>query len=136
MGTFLCIFLVIERIGLRKLLKIFPKWIRHTYAILVIMFGWIFFRADSLRSAINYICGMFRLSGEDVINFNFIMKKQYWLCLLLGIFFVIPHIQVKEFISMSRSGTIALDICILFSFFIAICYMVGSGFSPFLYFRF
>jgi alginate O-acetyltransferase complex protein AlgI len=44
-------FLVIERLGLAARLARAPILVRHVYAMLVVMVGWVFFRADSLASA-------------------------------------------------------------------------------------
>ena len=125
-----------ERMGLEKILEKSPDVVRHIYTILVIMIGWVFFRADTLSNAIEYINGMFSLSGNDVANFNYVMNLKYWFCIIIGIYFSFPHVKLKKLIGryqISQTLYVA-GICIIF--FIAICYMVGSGYSPFLYFRF
>lgn len=135
-GIFYVVFLIMERMGLEKILEKSPDVVRHIYTILVIMIGWVFFRADTLSNAIEYINGMFSLSGNDVANFNYVMNLKYWFCIIIGIYFSFPHVKLKKLIGryqISQTLYVA-GICIIF--FIAICYMVGSGYSPFLYFRF
>jgi alginate O-acetyltransferase complex protein AlgI len=44
-------FLVIERLGVGARLARAPSVLRHVYALLVVMVGWVFFRAESLASA-------------------------------------------------------------------------------------
>lgn len=41
--------LVIERLGLGRMLERMPHLVRHCYALLAIIIGWIFFRADSMQ---------------------------------------------------------------------------------------
>ncbi|MCX6007005.1 MAG: MBOAT family protein, partial [Chloroflexi bacterium] len=51
------LFLVIERIKISWLRVLSP--IKHVYALLVIMIGWVFFRADSIANAFGYLKSMF-----------------------------------------------------------------------------
>jgi len=44
-------FLVLERLGLSTVLARTPRPARHLYALLVVMVGWVFFRAESLTAA-------------------------------------------------------------------------------------
>ncbi len=50
-GLFHGLFLVIERLGLARFLASLPRPVRHVYAVLVAMVGWVFFRADTLTQA-------------------------------------------------------------------------------------
>ena len=44
-------FLVLERLGVSTLLARVPRPARHLYTLLVVMVGWVFFRADSITAA-------------------------------------------------------------------------------------
>jgi len=60
-GLFHGAFLVIERMGLGQLLKRLPLAFQHTYALLVVMVGWVFFRAQDFAQAVAYLklmCGL------------------------------------------------------------------------------
>jgi len=61
---------MIERLFLGKLLK--KHWVgfSHVYALLVILFNWVFFRADSLRHALSYIKAM-------ILNWDFVGFMNY-----------------------------------------------------------
>jgi alginate O-acetyltransferase complex protein AlgI len=52
-------FLVIERLGLESILARVPRFFRHTYAVVTIMCGWVFFRAETLQEAIQFLKYMF-----------------------------------------------------------------------------
>jgi len=135
-GLFYCTFLVIERIGLKNILMKMPKAIRHVYSLLIIMIGWVFFRADDLHAALNYIKSMFTVSGKDMAHFTFIMNRQYGFLLIVGIFLSVPHPKIKTLIHQNKLTELTLEGLLILVFILAICYMVGSGYSPFLYFRF
>ncbi len=135
-GLFYAVFLIIERLGFKNILERIPVILQHIYALLIIMIGWVFFRAEDLNSAISYINGLFIPAGNDFVNFQYIMTAQYWFFIIVGIFFSIPWTKAVTRMSSSKMGTLVYNVATLLVFYIAICYMVGSGYSPFLYFRF
>ena len=57
------LFLVIERLGFKKVLDKLPKFIGWIYTMLVVLVGWVFFRADTLPAAMKYLGEMFSFSG-------------------------------------------------------------------------
>ena len=136
-GLYHGLFLIIERLGLGKALDRCPKAVRHLYTLLVVVIGWVFFRADSLGAAGAYIAGMFTPGEKDLVLLNYVMDGQYWFCIAAGILFSIPVFRKlarpKKENAFLRA---AYPVCVIAVFILAICYMVGSGYSPFLYFRF
>ena len=75
-GVFHGCFLILERVGLGKALDRCPKVIRHLYTMLVVIIGWVFFRAENLAAAGNYIAGMFRPGAQDLIWLNYVMERK------------------------------------------------------------
>lgn len=135
-GLFYAFFLIIERTQMGgTLLKKVPAWVQHVYTILVIMIGWVFFRADNLDAAVHYIEGMLIPAGNDLINFEFIMNKQYAFFIIVAILFSFPHKRFKLYFR-KKWCAILRNAIIVIIFIMAISCMVGSGYSPFLYFRF
>ena len=51
-------FLVLERLGLVAWLGRMPRPLRHAYALLVAMIGWVFFRAETLTGAVGMLQAM------------------------------------------------------------------------------
>lgn len=135
-GLFYVVFLIVERLGWNNILKGLPKMIRHVYALFIIIIGWVLFRADTLTSAGHYIMGMFCFNGKDAANFTYIMNRQLWFFMIVGILFSVPHPRIDKFFNRSVATEIIREMLTVVIFIVAICYMVGSGFSPFLYFRF
>jgi alginate O-acetyltransferase complex protein AlgI len=58
-------FLVLERLGLAAWLGRIPRALRHVYALLVVMVGWVFFRAESLTGAAGLLRAMAGFSPAD-----------------------------------------------------------------------
>src|SRR5690606_4990175 len=68
-GLFHGLFIILERLGLGRLLKKLPSPISHTYTLIVVIFGWVFFRADTLKDAMTYIKRMFFFNnnGNEIL---------------------------------------------------------------------
>ncbi len=56
-------FLVIERLGQGRWLAVLPRPLRHLYTLLVVMIGWVLFRAESMTYALGYVKALFGLGG-------------------------------------------------------------------------
>lgn len=141
-GIFHGIFLVIERVGFGKLLeKNKLKVLNHIYAILVVMVGWVFFRADNLKYAIEYIYKMFIPTNvEGLYNASFFINKEVLLVLVISILLsgvlqkFIPKIQK---IVYERKETNSLSILVLVMLlFICIVSVANGTYNPFIYFKF
>ena len=135
-GLYYVVFLVAERMWLGKVLEKFPAWIQHLYTLFIILIGWVFFRAETLPGAMHYIAGMFEFAPDDYAQMVYHMNPEYWFFIFAGIIFAVPHTKIAAFLEKWKWQKVLRDIGVLIVFVIAICYMVGTGFSPFLYFRF
>ena len=67
-GMFHGLFLLLERIGLEKILTKAWKPIRIGYTLLVVMIGWVFFRATDLNHAIGYLNKMISIQGDENVQ--------------------------------------------------------------------
>lgn len=135
-GLIYAVFLILERMGLGKLLAKLPGILRHVYSLGIVLIAWVFFRADTLTNAVTYIRHMFVPSRTGLFNLNYVMNPEYWFFIIVGLYFSVPHEKILNIVKSKKAGAIALDAGVIAAFVIAICYMVGSGYSPFLYFRF
>src|SRR6185436_16108078 len=57
-GLFHGMFLVVERLGLAAIVRRWPPPLRHLYLLLVVLVGWVLFRAESLSSALGFLAAM------------------------------------------------------------------------------
>lgn len=135
-GLYYGLFLIIERIGFGKLLDKAPRILRHVYTLLIVIVGWVFFRADTLGDALVYLQHMFVPYGRDLVNFRMIMDARYWFILVLGIVCALPYQKLLARVRSTKAGAVLADVAVLLIFLLAISFMFGSGYSPFLYFRF
>ena len=69
-GLYFFLFLVIENLGWRDLLKKLPKFVGHVYLLVVVFFGWILFRFEQLGLIGVVLKGLFGLNGNGLTSFE------------------------------------------------------------------
>lgn len=67
-GIYHGIFLVIERAGFGAVLGCLPRLLRHLYALLVVMVGWVFFRSDDFGQALAVLQSMAGWADGDPVT--------------------------------------------------------------------
>ncbi len=144
-GLFFFVFLVIEKIGLLKILEKIPAFFSHLYLLIVVFFGWILFRFSDFRYIPVVIKGLFGLNGNALIDFETrTLLIGNIIFIIVALFSVTPIVKRFSFACrMSEKGSfpsvlykilsIILPLVILFLSTLA---LVGDSYNPFLYFQF
>lgn len=134
-GLYYVVFQILEKYFLSGILQKTPKVFRHIYALLVIMFGWVLFRADTLTAAVKYLKALFHFSPMEFGDIVFIQSsREQILLIIIGMICSAPC--VYKLLQTIECKTKWADGIYIIIFLIAIMYMSGRNFSPFLYFRF
>ena len=124
------IFLCIERLPVMKKAQArLPGWLGWIYTTLVVLMGWVLFRAESMSIFSMYIPDLFSADGAGISE---IMNVHRWAALILGIVF-----SAKLPIPRRTSFTETLSTLAAFALLV-ICavYLAGGTYNPFIYFRF
>ena len=138
------VFIVLERLFLEDALKKVWKPISHIYTLLVVMIGWVFFRADTLPNAILYLKKMFYIvpSNDATIFYasNFLNVQTVTIG-ILGLLFSLPIFPfVKNKFKEVYTNSIAMQTAYYFGliilFYIVMMYLSVDTYNPFIYFRF
>lgn len=139
-GLYHGLFLVVERMGFGKWLeKNRFRGLNHLYTALVVVVGWVFFRADTLADAGVILHQMFTWEKGIYPVALFVNRKVIFLA-VLGVLFsgivqsVCPklreHLYEKE---VTKTVDIVIMVVLLF---LCTMYLVSSTYNPFIYFRF
>ncbi len=135
-GLYYGILLMIEKEFLLKGLSKLPAWIQTAYTFILVLFGWVLFSADNLWEAVRYLGAMFCIGGGGFASANFIYDFSSNLILLaIGTFACLPYTAALGRKYLAKSPSYAM-IPAAVGMLLCIIYMVGSSYSPFLYFRF
>ena len=134
------LFLVIERLGFKKVLDKLPKFIGWIYTMLVVLVGWVFFRADTLSAAMKYLGEMFSFSG-GVANGMAQFDNLSFIITVIAIVLCTPVYQfLKGKLEKTEGGKKAAFVigAVLATglFILSVIFLTGSGYNPFIYFRF
>lgn len=145
-GLFYGLFMVIERLGFSKILdRIWPP-ISNLYTLLVVMFAWVLFRADTLTYALAYWKAMFNfnISKSQLGLFMNYADKELCLSLIIAIlgalgFFNIFKNSITNY-SSSKAFTIFFNTTtvVFYALILIACtmYLVAGTYNPFIYYRF
>ncbi|THD62708.1 MBOAT family protein [Phenylobacterium sp.] len=146
-------FLMLERVGLGRLLDRAPRPLRHLYAVLAVAIGWVIFRADDLPQAVRYLGAMTRpapVAADPALAI--LLNAQTLAALAAGTLLAAPLLPAL----MSRlkapraepprpdlpgrletRSVHALPVPLLAAgLALSVAVLAGSSLNPFLYFRF
>ncbi len=145
-GLFHGIFLIIERFGLGKILKIIPKPISWLYTILVVVLGWVFFRIENISDAFAYVEKLFGIGVQGNIYAHQMLTNETLIILIIAliscstIFLRIKNLLLRMptnvFNLLTPTYTFAKYIFLLILFVYSIILLNSGSYNPFIYFRF
>ena len=131
-GIYFGVILIIEKLFIGKYLEKLPKFLKHTYALFLILVGWLIFFCDNLSLLISYTQKSFL--NTNIIDKEFIFYiKNYFIFIVSGIVFSIPFIDK---IKLNKVLKVLLVFVYIFLFIVCVCQLCGDSYNPFLYFRF
>ena len=140
-GAFHGFFLILDRLFLLRFLKRIGKLPAILLTYMIVLMGWVFFRAPDFDYAFNYLGQLFSFNGMELMVFT---KNKFWWMLLLAVLFAfyggIKRLEdwanawfetnekwgstiLKAMLSISLGGLCLLEI-------------YGAAFNPFIYFQF
>ena len=137
-------FLVVERLGLAAWLHRLPRPLRHVYALLVVMVGWVFFRAESLAGAFGVLQAMAGVGASlpTPYSVGWYLTPEVALAIAAGTAGSMPlwpwlggRLMSRE----QRLGPLASGVtCAALAVIFAGCAMLIAAhtYNPFIYFRF
>lgn len=151
-GLFHGLFLVIERVGFEKILKRLWAPLQHVYVLLIVVFGWVVFRAENIQYGFGYIKAMLGIETQpsEWTLIEEYLNNEVYLALIIAILgsttiFVLIQKRFQKlqthlnhvvnlilnniFSVLSIAGLIAILI-------MSLSYLASSTYNPFIYYRF
>jgi alginate O-acetyltransferase complex protein AlgI len=150
-GLFHGSFLVIERLGLAAAVQRLWRPLRHVYLLLVVMVGWVFFRADTLPGALAFLRAMvgIQATAPTPYTLGWYLTPELAIALVAG---AIGSMPVVSMIAAWREGSppdadtlpsrgvsplSPLSTATLMALLVAsIMQIAARTYNPFIYFRF
>lgn len=137
-GLYYLIFLSLEKFILSKYLKKTPNILKHIYALLIILFGWVLFRVDNLNQFYNIISAMFSfdITTISLMESRIYIETYYIYFILATIFSTNIYYVICDKFKDKLLFNIIKYIGLIILFIISIMFLAQSTYNPFIYFRF
>lgn len=141
-GLYFGIIITIEKAFLMNWLMNIPRFIRHVYALFLLLIGWGLFAFDNFEHLKTYFKVMFGLEGTGLYNQNtlyYLSSNAILLVILVIAATPLSKIIYQKLRESKWNHTVEL-VVIPVTTVIILClstaYLVDSSYNPFLYFRF
>ena len=147
-GLYHGLFLLVERAGLGKRLEQAWPPLAHAYTLLVVLVGWVFFRAADLPSAMAYLQKMVGLTPTSEVPaypFSYFLSAEILISLALGLVLSTPVYHRFQAIwqrlpahrpPVRRPLETLYVVGLVGLFVMAVAYLAADTYNPFIYFRF
>jgi len=134
------LFMIIERfIRDKEWYKKIPSFIKVTITMLIVIVGWVMFRANNISEGLRYLSIMFGVSKfiNTTFTFNYFINRKLIFWLLISVLGSMPLLSniIKDYKNNKILEIISI-IIIAALFIISIIFMINSTYSPFIYFQF
>lgn len=136
-------FLVLERVGALRRVTTTPA-VRHVYVLAVVMFGWVFFRSDSLPYALAYLRALVVQAPAPALGFWSVVDRETLLAFALGCVLATPLLARRVEAALQRRdwwprvalGAAAVPLGVALIFVASVAKLAAGTYNPFIYFRF
>ena len=141
-GVYYGIILIIEKLGLLRILEKCPAAIGHIYSLLIIVIGWVIFAVDDLGDAAHYIGMMLGSTGKIADDaFIYFFESRIWLLIACVIGSTpLPKMVCTAAADRLKDKEILLPVIetslLMGIFILSMAFLVSGSYNPFLYFRF
>jgi alginate O-acetyltransferase complex protein AlgI len=140
---------IVERLGVGALLLRLPRVLRHVYTMVLVMIGWVFFRADTLTQALAFLRSMFGFGPAPGFELTpaQLLTNDVAAALVIGTLISMPLLPwisgaITRYVDDHKAAHVDFAsrlfalVALLAILFVGATEMAGSSYNPFIYFRF
>ncbi len=139
-GGYYGLILFAEKVFLKALLEKLPKFIQHSYTLILVMIGWVFFASPDIGFALSYLGVMFFTTGASLVDSTglYYLYTSLILLVICGICSTpIVHLRYNKLIHSEKNWVVPFGLGLnSVIMFLSVAYLVTETYNPFLYFRF
>ncbi len=138
-GLYFFVLLVLEKKVLNKVLEKTPKALRHIYALLMIVLGWVLFANEDFSALKTYFTALFGANGGyDAQSLYYLLSNAVLLIVMaIGSTALPATIGKRMFGKRNGEGKLlAQTVWSVMLLILSVSAMVADSYNPFLYFRF
>lgn len=139
-GVYFGIFLIIEKMVLKRFADKIPNVFKHIYLMFVVIIGWVLFAFDDISIGVGYFLSMFGGGGVFATNEAlYILLTNIPLLIICVLFSTTLPIRLRETVrnKVNENVYTAFEVIFIVAvFMVSVSYLVAGSYNPFLYFRF
>ena len=137
-GLYFGIFLIIEKLFLKKYLEKAPSFLQHFYVVFLVVISFVLFNADNFTMAFSDLKIMFGATDLPLYTADTLYTlRSYGVLLILSFIGATPLMRnLARKIESTKISTILEPIVVAAILIVSTAYLVDGSFNPFLYFRF
>ena len=137
-GLYFGIFLIIEKLFLKKYLEKAPSFLQHFYVVFLVVISFVLFNADNFTMAFSDLKIMFGAADLPLYTADTLYAlRSYGVLLILSFIGATPLVRnLARKIESTKISTILEPIVVAAILIVSTAYLVDGSFNPFLYFRF
>jgi len=148
-GLYYAVFLILEKYALKNLFDKLPGILRRLYTMLVVIAGWVLFRASDMAQAVDYLTAMAGFSGVSAADMAVsdgqavYLLKQYWIEWVVCFAASAPIVPwLRAFVQNSAKTwlqpvyRLASMLAAFGIFLFSYIWLITGSFNPFIYFQF
>lgn len=132
-GLYNGVFLLLEKTILK--IESWPKVLRHVYTILVVLVGFIIFRAETLSQALHFITSLFNFTPESLQGLAWIqinVDNRFIFFMIASALLSVPIVYPKY---KALPNTIKYSVSVML-WILCLVTLSAATYNPFIYFRF
>lgn len=138
-GLYYGILLLFEKLFFNKILDKLPNIVKWIYTFIIVMIGWMIFRANSLSELLEFVRTMFAFRKTDWVtilasNLSIFTSVLFIIPAFVFSFPIVKKIQIKY--DNNKFYQLLSNIVIIGLFIWCIVFLTSSSYNPFIYFRF
>ena len=137
-GLYYLIFLILEKFVLKNILKKTPDLLKHIYALLIILIGWVLFRVENMSQFFDIIKTMFSfdLNSTSLMEARIYLETYYVYFILAILFSTNVYYVICDKFKNKKVFEVIKYVFLIVLFVISIMFLAQSSYNPFIYFRF
>lgn len=113
-------------------------WWGHIYTMILVILGWVIFRATNISEAFTYIKAMFGIGAKGFMDKSvWAYIKQNWLYYIFAVVSCMPIMKkLDEKLKENKIWQIVYTVGIVAILFTSVSFVINNAYNPFIYFNF
>lgn len=136
-GLYFGVILMLEKLFLGKLIAKWPRFLQHSYALILVGVSWAIFALEDFGALGTYLAAMLGAAGGGMVDGQFFYSLSGFLPTLIVACVAATPVPARLWGRLpEKAQRVLLPVLLLGGLLLSTAYLVDATYNPFLYFRF